>query len=364
MTSAIHSPTEASVVAASQCVITAWSAVSAFGIGRAATSSGIQGGPPPVAEPLGIGDWASIPVPDFDIKEQLGKKGTRSLDRLTGLTVTAVRELLDEAGGLSAIGDPDDIALVLGTDTGSIRSMMEFTRDGLVGDKPYHVDPSRFPNAVMNCAAGRSAIWYDLRGPNATISSGRVAGLSALRYGARLLRGGQANAVICGSAEELTPHRGWIERHIRGTEASSVRLGEGCVFFLLERADAVAARPTLARVLSTEFRVCPPEGEPVHELTECINAALGRIGRDAPSISNAVVSGDVGRVEVEALEALGFAGDKILDPAEELGDTGAASAGFAMAAGLAMACEGLTLITAYDRDGAIGVAVLSGHGGS
>lgn len=346
-------------------VITAWSAVSAFGIGANSARTGLISAAEPAAEPCEVDDWQVIGVPDFNIRNELGTKGTRSLDRLTGLTVTAVRELLDELGGRDSVCPQDDIGLVLGTDTGSIKSMMDFTRDSLTGDKPYHVDPSRFPNAVMNCAAGRSAIWYSLRGPNATVSSGRVAGLAALRYGSRILRGGQADAVICGAVEEYTLNRAWLERHIRGPQTDPVVLGEGCAVFLVESASAAAARnrKPVAEILSTAFRVCAPTDDPVELMSACITAALRDAALSPGELAAVAGAGDVDGVESAALAKCGVAPETVVNVAEQIGDVGAASASFAIAATI-VALQARNhgsapaIIIAYDRDGGMGAMVL------
>lgn len=120
------------------------------------------------------------------------------MDRVTGLAVTAVGSLLDDGERNRAVGTGEGAAFALGTTTGSAQSMMDFTRDSLTSEQPFFVDPARFPNTVMNCAAGQSAIWYQLKGPNATIAGGRTAALHALNYSRRLLGSGRARTVLCG----------------------------------------------------------------------------------------------------------------------------------------------------------------------
>ncbi|MEK8171048.1 beta-ketoacyl synthase N-terminal-like domain-containing protein [Streptomyces sp. M19] len=88
-------------------------------------------------------------------------------------------------------------------------------RDSLVGDRPFYVDPARFPNTVLNSAAGRSAIWHRLKGPNATVAGGHATGLLALRYAMRLQRAGRATTVVCGAVEEFSSARAWLEWHAR-----------------------------------------------------------------------------------------------------------------------------------------------------
>src|SRR5579859_3326958 len=137
--------------------VTGWSAVSALGIGAGTFSDGIIAG-----RTAGQGaerdDTAPAPglegsVPGFDIRRLLGRKNTRAMDRITGLTVLTVGRLLDaeQAAGHEFSGH--ETGFVLGTTTGSVQSMMDFSRDSFIQDRPYLVDPARFPYAVMNCAA-------------------------------------------------------------------------------------------------------------------------------------------------------------------------------------------------------------------
>ncbi|MEK8104476.1 beta-ketoacyl synthase N-terminal-like domain-containing protein [Micromonospora sp. M12] len=164
--------------------------MSPFGLGRDIFVEGLRTARDTAVVPdpalWDVGDASAHLVPDFEVRAILGKKGTRSMDRATGLAVTAVRQLIGPDAGVVR-SDSDETALVLGTTGGSSHSIASFARDGLTSAKPYLVDPARFPNAVMNCAAGTSAIWHALRGPNTTIAAGRVSGLHALSYSLRLL---------------------------------------------------------------------------------------------------------------------------------------------------------------------------------
>ncbi|GDY53952.1 hypothetical protein SVIO_045750 [Streptomyces violaceusniger] len=79
-------------------VISAWTAVSPLGLRGADFTAALRSGRP-AARPLDPEEWsapfreASL-VPDFHIRQILGRKGTRSMDRATGLAVTAIRHLL------------------------------------------------------------------------------------------------------------------------------------------------------------------------------------------------------------------------------------------------------------------------------
>lgn len=349
--------------------ISAWSAVSPYGIGRGSLADGILSQESRV-HPVDGDKWVvpqrgAAVVPNFDIRTVLGPKRTRSMDRITGLAVSAVGRLLEEVGGRAALGADEDVALVLGTDTGSLQSMMDFTRDSLVGDKPYHVDPSRFPNAVMNCAAGQSAIWHTLRGPNATVSGGRVAGLLALKYALRIQRSGQASTVICGAAEEFSVARSWLDWHSTGVvnRPESVH-GEGCVVFLLEPVDIAPdpSRPVIAEILALQFGVHYGQDSVGEVLVRCVRTALRESGVEPDDVSVVATSDAVDSFEATALdEVFGWDRSTRFDLAGLVGDVGAAAAAFQIAGVLARGSaheSTVGLVTAVDRDGVVGCLVL------
>ncbi|AEM88101.1 beta-ketoacyl synthase N-terminal-like domain-containing protein [Streptomyces violaceusniger] len=358
-------------------VITAWSAVSPFGIGRAAFTEGIRERRP-AAAPLdderwqAAGDRACL-VPDFDLRTVLGKKGVRSMDRVTGLAVTTVARLLDDAPRNRWVATGEDAALVLGTTTGSVQSQMDFTRDSLTGEKPYLVDPARFPNAVMNCAAGQSAIWHQLKGPNTTIAGGHAAGLYALNYARRLLTFGRARTVLCGAVEEFSHSRSWLERHAHqpGTEGPAQLPGEGCGLLLVEQrgpdARGDAEQPVLAEILAVEMGIAL-DGGVRPALASCLRRALDRAEvrpEEIWAVSTSEAPGPSGEQERAAVAEAAEGADLVhLTQAALIGDTGAAAAAFQIAGVLVHAettpeaAGRVALVTSVDRDGAVGCALL------
>ncbi|MFI8815484.1 MULTISPECIES: beta-ketoacyl synthase N-terminal-like domain-containing protein [unclassified Streptomyces] len=352
-------------------VITAWSAVSPYGIGKDEFVTGMLAGKSAASE-LDDEEWAvpdnrACVVPGFALREVLGKKGTRSMDRVTGLAVTAVRDLLRDCEDSRRGGD-EETALVLGTTTGSAQSMMDFTRASLVGERPFYVDPSLMPNAVMNCAAGQCAIWHRLKGPNTTIAGGRVAGLSALSYAGGLLGSGRAETVLCGAVEEFSNARAWLDHHRRRADAAGALLGEGCAMFMLESASvARQSGPVLAEVLAVESRVYfGTELRPV--LDACLDGVLKRGGLNAGdvwAVSASDLAGGAGDQERAVLTAR--FGAPALDRAPSLsaiGDTSGASAAFQIGSLLSIAAQGevpagsVAVVSSVDDDGIVACAAL------
>lgn len=353
-------------------VISAWSTVSPAGLSGAEFTEGMRSGKE-TAVRLDPERW-QVPfekahlVPDFDIRTVLGRRGTRSMDRATGLAVTVVGDLLTGHDGERLPGVDENTGLVLGTSIGSAQSMMDFTRDSLVGERPYLVDPARFPNTVMNCAAGQSAIWHRLRGPNTTIAGGRATGLLALQYALRLQRAGRAETLLCGAVEEFSTARAWLDWH--ATEHRDRLLGEGAAVWLLERADAVTAngRHGMAEVLGLEFGFAQDSSEIRPVLQAGLRRLLDRSGVAADEVwavaGSQTRAADDDAERAAVAEMLGGATPRYLSCAELVGDTCAASSAFQIVAALALA-EGdgdsggrTVLVTSTEPNGVVGAALL------
>ncbi|MER6146400.1 beta-ketoacyl synthase N-terminal-like domain-containing protein [Streptomyces sparsogenes] len=352
--------------------ITGWSAVSPFGIGKAAFSEGLRAGRKTAAPP-DPDEWHTVPdtniclVPDFNIREVLGKSGTRVLGREAALAVTAVRELFHEAPEEAPIAGGPDTALVLGTTTGTPQAYMDFTKASLTGPKPHHVPAALAPNMVMNRAASAGAIWHHLQGPNSTLAGGRTAVPHALTYARRLLRHQRAERVLCGGVEEYSNARSWLEYHRRG--GGDVVLGEGCALLLLESGASLpsAGRPPLAEVLALEFRVATDDN-PVGALAACVHGALATAEAtpdDVWAVMPSGIAGPAGEEENKLLKSLFDPGAlSRISVSDLIGDTSAASAGFDLIGMLSAAEHSpesvgrLGVISSVDPDGSVACGII------
>ncbi|MFI2763820.1 beta-ketoacyl synthase N-terminal-like domain-containing protein [Streptomyces echinatus] len=360
-------------------VITRWSAISPFGLGRSAFQEGVCAGRKTVTavdtEQWSVPDDHACLVPDFSPRALLGKKGTRDMDRVTGLAVGVTAQLLAEgAADGASVPTGEGTGLVLGTTTGSAESMMGYTRTSMQKSKPFLVDPALMPYAVMNCAAGQCAIWHGLKGPNATLAGGQSAGLLSLNYTRRLLASGRAERILCGAAEEFSAARSWIEHHRRGRTPADTVLGEGSAMFLVETAGRdTAERPPLAEILDVRSRP-HAQGAVREALAACVADTLRRTGLGPEDVWAVVPSGvhaQYAEQEADALHAVVRGTDaRWVDVTGLLGDAGAAGAAFQIAAVLSIAdadpeaAGKLALITSVDRDGTVACALIRTGGGS
>ncbi|MFH0924851.1 MAG: beta-ketoacyl-[acyl-carrier-protein] synthase family protein [bacterium] len=144
-------------------------------------------------------------IVDFDATHYLGKKGLRSLDRSTILIDTATKLALNDSGITITEKNTYDMGVVVGTTMGSVSSISEFDKSGLI-DGPSYVNPSFFPNTVINSPASHASIMFDIRGLNATISNGYCSALTAAVYAYDSINLNKISTVFVGAVEEFCKH--------------------------------------------------------------------------------------------------------------------------------------------------------------
>ncbi|RMI45183.1 beta-ketoacyl synthase N-terminal-like domain-containing protein [Streptomyces triticirhizae] len=384
--------------------ITGCGVLSAAGQGLDALAEALHGARAPVGEPTADppADFPPAPlrpVTPLDIREFLGRRGTRKLDRFSSLGLAASRLAL---GGPPPEGeDRSTTGVVLATSTGSLRSLAAVARDTLVQELPYLVDPSMFPNTVMNSCAGQIAIWNGLRGLNATVATGQTSSLAALRHARTALARGRADRLLVGGVEELTPAVAW-GRHRAGGLEPDTPLGEGAALFVVEpaggepaggeaadrtRGTSRDARPETgaetgagavsAEVLAVEIGYAGgPAGRPgglALGLADCLSRALARAGVEAGEVDVVATGADrhlalAGAEERALRRVLPRAADvRRLSVAEVLGDCYSASGALQLAALLADwrasdSAERIGLVTSVGGDGNVACAVVCAPG--
>ena len=364
--------------------ITGWGVLSPIGIDRASFVSGfhekVRGARPAPAGAGGPLPYAEVfHIPEFDTAKALGSKGTRSMDRTTGMAVATVGMALEHSG-VDVAAAAGRIGVVLGTSTGSIKSITDFTRDTWVQDRPYLVNPAHFPNTVMNCAAGHCAIWHKLRGINATISGGHASAVLALNYASLAIRRGYADTLLVGGVEEFCEQSAWGHFRTGGTDGDNAP-GEGCAVFVVERGELASAsgRKVIAEVLACELAIYPPDEQAGGDsqadgLARCIRRALGKNGLD-PADVGAVSpchrsEPGLRAVEDSAIRQVFGSGEppELLRMSGMVGDCFSASAALQMAGllgWLSLAPQdrpGYGLLTSITREGTVGCVLLRGPG--
>ena len=213
---------------------------------------------PPEGHPLAGSVEVAGFGPEIDPTTVLPPTEARVLDRYVVMALKAAEDALADAD-LVVGRDVDPYragAIVSGTGGLALleAQVVIRTQKGRLGVSPYLL-----PGMLPNMGAARIAIKYGIRGYTSSIGTACAAGAQSIGEAVRLLRSGEADAVVCGCSEApLFPTladtfgnaralaRGWADP----TEASrpfdrrrnGLVLGEGAGVFVLERASHADAR--------------------------------------------------------------------------------------------------------------------------
>ena len=293
-------------------------------------------------------------VSNFDATETLGKKGLRNFDRLTKFLIVAAKQALEDAGikrdGEFVTLGPEHVGICSATAYGSLDAITELQRVAELED-PRYINPARFPNTVINAAAGYVSIWEDLRAPNTTIVDGNCGALDAVLTAETHLAHERGKAFLVGGGEVISePLYVALSRLglIGGDDReSTMRVGEGAAYVCVERlADARARSATILGCIEgygTAFD--PPESEArlahgsADAVARAIRSALVDAGR-GPAEVDLICGAECGYEPLDRAEREGtlavFGPDvAIALPKQLLGETFGSAGGLGIAASLA-----------------------------
>ncbi|MBI2896751.1 MAG: hypothetical protein HYY06_24555 [Deltaproteobacteria bacterium] len=267
--------------------VTGLGIVSPLGVGKEAFVEGLtragQGpcgfeGPAETFDAAAYGGIRAAQVRGFDAKTWLGDKGLRNMDRLTALTVVATKLAAQDAGLRKdghwlALG-PDRVGICASTAYGSFEAITELDRVAML-ENPRYLNPAKFPNTVINSAAGYASIWEDLQALNVTVSNGNPGGLDAVLCADMHFACGRAEALLVGGAEALSEAI-YVAFHQLGalvpngapylpgeSAARGMLLGEGAAFAVLEPPGGARARgaKAFAQIVGYGTAFEPPSSE-------------------------------------------------------------------------------------------------------
>ncbi|MHB8491461.1 MAG: beta-ketoacyl-[acyl-carrier-protein] synthase family protein [Solirubrobacteraceae bacterium] len=227
--------------------ITGMGAVTALGTGASTLHERWKAGECGVESGLGA-------CSEFDPAAVLSKKELRRMDRFVQLAVAAGQEALEQACWIdSPPAVPDRVGCVIGTGVGGI-STIESQHDVLRESGPGKMSPLGIPLMMGNAAAANLALRYGFKGPAFSTVSACAAGADAIGTALRLIRAGDADAVVAGGAEAgLTPlaracfgamgalSESGISRPFDARRDGFV-MGEGAGVLVLESAELAAER--------------------------------------------------------------------------------------------------------------------------
>ncbi len=142
----------------------------------------------------------------FDPTDFISKKVARRMDRYAQLGVSAGLQAAEEAGIAETLRKtPERVAIVIGSGIGGL-STWEREYRVLQERGPSRVSPFLITMMVPNMAAGQLAIALGAKGPSQCPVLACATGGEAVAEGLELIRRGDADVVIAGSAEApITP---------------------------------------------------------------------------------------------------------------------------------------------------------------
>ncbi len=212
-----------------------------------------------LARRSGIADGVGA-CTDFDPTDFMTVKEARRSDRFAQVAIAAGAQAVADAGwdGEEPPADPADIGCVIGSGIGGMATF-ESQCDVLRDRGPERVSPLAIPLIMGNAAAGLVAMRHKLRGPVFGVMSACASGTHAIGEAMRMIRAGEAQAVVAGGAEAtLTPLAKAAFASMEATSPTGISrpfdarrdgfvMGEGAGVLVLESEELAAERG--ARVL-------------------------------------------------------------------------------------------------------------------
>lgn len=140
-------------------------------------------------------------VRDFDPIPYVGPKEVRRTDRATLLGLAAAADAIVDAGGDDGLGAPQHRrGVVAGSGVGGIRTLedqvISYAEKG-----PMRTSPFLVPMMMANATAAMVGIHHGWSGPNLAVATACATGANAIGEGARMVREGLADVVVCGGTE-------------------------------------------------------------------------------------------------------------------------------------------------------------------
>jgi 3-oxoacyl-[acyl-carrier-protein] synthase II len=151
-------------------------------------------------------------VRDFDPVPYVGPKEVRRTDRAALLGIAAATDAMrdastgeDEPEGYELGAPPHRRGVVAGSGVGGLRTLedqvLQYAERG-----PSRTSPFLVPMMMLNATAALIAIHHGWTGPNLAVATACSTGANAIGEGARLVRDGLADVVVCGGTEaSVTP---------------------------------------------------------------------------------------------------------------------------------------------------------------
>jgi 3-oxoacyl-[acyl-carrier-protein] synthase II len=139
-------------------------------------------------------------VKGFEVSAYMQPKEARHFDTFIHYGIAAGSQALRDSGLEVTEANADRIGVVIGSGIGGL-PMIEDTHTELIGRGVRRVSPFFVPGSIVNMISGQLSIMFGLRGPNYAVVSACTTGLHCIGDAARMIRYGDADAIVAGGAE-------------------------------------------------------------------------------------------------------------------------------------------------------------------
>lgn len=144
-------------------------------------------------------------VRGWDPAQHMDPKEVRRNDRYTHFGFCAAKQAISDAKLDMTKEDPDRVGVIIGSGIGGMLTI-EAQHKNLMERGPRKVSPFMIPALISNMASGLVAIELGARGPNFCVVSACATATHAIGESLRMIRGGEADVMVCGGAEAaITP---------------------------------------------------------------------------------------------------------------------------------------------------------------
>jgi len=145
----------------------------------------------------------SASVKNFQVTDYMTKKEARKMDEFIHFGVAASIQALDDAGLSAEEHDPERIGAAIGSGIGGLPNI-EVQHGNLLKSGSRKISPFFVPSTIINMISGNLSIMRGLQGPNIAITTACTTGTHNIGEAFRMIKYGDADAMVCGGAEMAT----------------------------------------------------------------------------------------------------------------------------------------------------------------
>lgn len=191
-------------------------------------------------------------VRDYDPQAHFSRQELTLYDRFTQFALLAAREAIAQSGLVFDGELAEQSGVVLGTSGGGLGTQDENYRL-VYQEGKNRVHPFVVPRLMNNAAASHVSMVHNLQGPSFTVSTACSSSNHAMGEAFRLIRSGEARAVVTGGSESMLCFGGikaWEGLRVLSRDGcrpfsrtrNGMVQGEGAAVFVFEERDHALAR--------------------------------------------------------------------------------------------------------------------------